>query len=75
MGHLQHYQVQETVVSYGYMHHWTVGSDFGTFEAIGDGALRSLIREIHAERLFPLLPTRQNMDPQATTVSADKTVG
>ena len=36
---------------------------------------RSLIREIHAERLFPLLLTRQNMDPQATTVSADKTVG
>ncbi len=42
------YQVRETVVSYGYMHHWTVDSDFGTFEATGDGALRSLIREIHA---------------------------
>ncbi len=42
------YQVRETVVSYGYMHHWTVDSDFGTFEATGDGALRSLIREIYA---------------------------
>ncbi len=42
------YQVRDTVVSYGYMHHWTVDSDFGTFEATGDGALRSLIREIHA---------------------------
>jgi hypothetical protein len=42
------YQVRDTVVSYGYMHHWTVDSDFGTFEATGDGALRSLIREIRA---------------------------
>ncbi len=42
------FQVRETVVSYGYMHHWTVDSDFGTFEATGDGALRSLIREIRA---------------------------
>ena len=43
-----HYQVRETVVSYGYMHHWTVDSDFGTFEVTGDGALRALIREIYA---------------------------
>lgn len=42
------YQVRETVVSYGYMHHWTVDSDFGTFEVTGDGALRALIREIYA---------------------------
>ncbi len=42
------YQVRETVVSYGYMHHWTVDSDFGIFEATGDGALRSRIREIYA---------------------------
>ena len=42
------YQVRDTVVSYGYMHHWTVDSDFATFEATGDGALRKLIREIHA---------------------------
>ncbi len=43
-----HYRVQDTVVSYGYMHHWTVDTDFGTFEATGDGALRKLIREVHA---------------------------
>ncbi len=42
------YRVQDTVVSYGYMHHWTVDTDFGTFQATGDGALRKLIREIHA---------------------------
>jgi hypothetical protein len=42
------YQVRETVVSYGYMHHWTVDSDFGIFEVTGDGALRALIREIYA---------------------------
>ncbi len=42
------YQVRETVVSYGYMHHWTVDSDFGTFEVTGDGAMRALIREIYA---------------------------
>ncbi|MCZ6773733.1 MAG: hypothetical protein O7G83_17375 [Proteobacteria bacterium] len=40
--------VQDTVVSYGYMHHWTVDTDFGTFEATGDGALRKLIREVYA---------------------------
>ncbi len=43
-----HYRVQDTVVSYGYMHHWTVDTDFGTFEATGDGALRKLIREVYA---------------------------
>ena len=43
-----HYRVQDTVVSYGYMHHWTVDTDFGTFEATGDGALRKTIREIYA---------------------------
>ncbi len=43
-----HYRVRDSVVSYGYMHHWTVDTDFGTFEATGDGALRKLIREIHA---------------------------
>ena len=42
------YRVRETVVSYGYMHHWTVDSDFGTSEVTGDGALRALIREIYA---------------------------
>jgi hypothetical protein len=42
------YRIQEKVVSYGYMHHWAVGSDFGTFEVTGDGALRKLLREIRA---------------------------
>lgn len=42
------YRVGETVVSYGYMDHWAVDSDFGAFEVTGDGALRSLIREIYA---------------------------
>lgn len=42
------YRVQDTVVSYGYMHRWTVDTDFGTFEVTGDGALRKLIREIYA---------------------------
>ena len=37
------YQVRDTVVSYGYMHHWTVDSDFGTFEAIGDGVKPALL--------------------------------
>ena len=42
------YRVGEMVVSYGYMDHWAVDSDFGAFEVTGDGALRSLIREIYA---------------------------
>ena len=42
------YQVRESVVSYGYMDHWIVDSDFGVFEVTGDGALRALIREIYA---------------------------
>ncbi len=43
-----HHRVRERVVSYGYMHRWTVESDFGTFEVAGDGALRKLINEINA---------------------------
>ncbi len=43
-----HYRVREQVVSYGYMHSFTVDSQFGVFEATGDGALRKLIREIYA---------------------------
>ena len=27
----QHYSIREKVVSYGYLHHYTVDSDFGTF--------------------------------------------
>ncbi len=43
-----HYRIREKVVSYGYMHHYTVDSDFGTFTATGDGALRKLLKEIKA---------------------------
>ena len=40
--------MRETVVSYGYMHHYTVDSQFGVFEVAGDGALRKLVNEIYA---------------------------
>ena len=43
-----HYRIRESVVSYGYLHNWTVDSDFGTFHATGDGALRKLLKEIRA---------------------------
>ena len=43
-----HYRVRDKVVSYGYMHHFTVDSDFGVFEVTGDGALRKLVKEIKA---------------------------
>ena len=43
-----YHRVRETVVSYGYMHHYTVDSQFGVFEATGDGALRKLVNELYA---------------------------
>ena len=43
-----HFRVRGEVVSYGYMHHYTVDSDFGMFAVTGDGALRKLIGEIGA---------------------------
>ncbi len=43
-----HYRVRNTVVSNGYMNHFTVDSDFGVFEVTGNGALRKLIKEIRA---------------------------
>ncbi len=43
-----HFRVRDKVVSYGYMHHYVVDSDFGVFEVTGDFALRKLIREIGA---------------------------
>jgi len=43
-----HYRIREKVVSYGYMHHFTVDSDLGVFEVTGDGALRKLLKEIKA---------------------------
>ena len=43
-----HYRIRDPVVSYGYMHHFTVESDFGVFKVTGDGALRKLLKEIQA---------------------------
>jgi hypothetical protein len=43
-----HYRVREVVPSDGYMHQFTVDSDFGAFEVTGDLALRKLVREIYA---------------------------
>jgi hypothetical protein len=44
----KHYVVRDTVVSYGYMHRYTVDSEFGEFDVTGDGALRKLLKEIEA---------------------------
>ncbi|MCE5335360.1 MAG: hypothetical protein LLG06_12325 [Desulfobacteraceae bacterium] len=43
-----HHRVREKVTSFGYMHNYTVDSDYGTFEARGDFAIQRLIREIKA---------------------------
>jgi hypothetical protein len=43
-----HFRVRDKVVSYGYMHHYVVDSDYGVFEVTGDFALRKLVREIGA---------------------------
>jgi hypothetical protein len=42
------FRVRDKVVSYGYMHHFVVDSNFGVFEVTGDLALRKLVREIAA---------------------------
>ena len=44
----RHYRLRETVFCDGTLNQYTVDSNFGTFEVTGDGALRKLIREIHA---------------------------
>jgi hypothetical protein len=43
-----HYRIREKVVSFGYMHHYAVDSDYGFFEVTGDMALRKLLKEIRA---------------------------
>ncbi len=43
-----YHKVREDVISYGYMHHYTVDSEFGVFEVTGDGALRKLVNEFSA---------------------------
>ena len=42
------YRVLDPVVSDGYMHRFTVRSDFGAFEVTGNGALRKLLNEVRA---------------------------
>ncbi len=44
-----HYTIDQTVRIYdGFMHHFTVDSDFGKFEVTGDSALFKLLHEIKA---------------------------
>ena len=43
-----HYQIRENVVTYGYMDHFTVESDYDVFEVTGDHALIKLLKEIAA---------------------------
>lgn len=42
------YTIADTVTVDGYMHHYTVDSDFGQFTAVGDRALKKLLHEIEA---------------------------
>ena len=42
------YRIRDVVPTDGYTNRWTVDSDFGVFEVVGDGALRKLIVEIYA---------------------------
>ena len=44
----QYYLIQEVVPTDGYTDRWTVKSDFGEFDVVGDGALRKLLGEINA---------------------------
>ena len=43
-----HYQIRDKVVSYGYMDHFTVDSDYGVFQVTGNLALLKLLKEIKA---------------------------
>lgn len=43
-----HYTIRDKVITYGYMHHYTVDSDYGVFEVTGDHALLKLLKEISA---------------------------
>lgn len=43
-----YYRIQDVVPTDGYTNRWTVKSDFGDFEVVGDGALRKLLGEINA---------------------------
>ena len=54
-----HFSVHDDVVAYDYLHHFVVESDFGTFEATGDAALRKLVREISAIAALKDTKTRE----------------
>ena len=43
-----YHKVRDPIAADGYMMHFTVESTFGTFEVTGLGALRKLVRELHA---------------------------
>ena len=44
----EHYKITAPVTVEGYMNHYTVDSEFGSFSVTGDRALRKLLREIDA---------------------------
>ena len=44
----QYYRIQDAVPTDGYTDRWTLKSDFGDFDVVGDGALRKLLGEINA---------------------------
>jgi hypothetical protein len=43
-----HHRVEEAVVTDGFTHTYTIGSDYGTFVVTGDDMLRTRVREIEA---------------------------
>jgi hypothetical protein len=43
-----HFKVNDNVISFDYLHRYTVESDYGIYEVTGDIGLRKLIREIRA---------------------------
>jgi len=43
-----HHTVRDRVSTDGYLHRFTVDSDFGVFKVTGDSALRKLVKEIAA---------------------------
>lgn len=44
----EHYTIAESVTVDGYMNHYTVDSEFGSFDVTGDRALKKLLHEIDA---------------------------
>lgn len=44
----EHYTIAESVTVDGYMNHYTVDSEFGSYRVVGDRALKKLLHEIDA---------------------------